>query len=177
MQEIASMMDRDETRNRVTIARDARLELAMFNIEVEAPDSEDEEQEHAHNIWGEGHKVNTAENDEEVGASDTDSIETVEYEKEDTNDQEKLGPVEEHEEIIMTSEDEEKDTTKEAVKVTNSAKKTNAERGLTSPLQRQNVIEIVSTQKSPPRRRSGSGTRSPPASPRRSPTSSPRLRS
>ena len=50
MHEIASMLEMDVKRSRITIAKDARLELARFNNEVEDPDSEDEEQEHTHNI-------------------------------------------------------------------------------------------------------------------------------
>ena len=56
----------------------------MFNNEVEATESEDEEQERAYNIGEDRHKVSTAHNDEEKDASDTDcstsweaSVETV----------------------------------------------------------------------------------------------------
>ena len=47
MKEIANMMDRDEARNRTT---KSRSELTMFNIEVKATESEDEDQEHLYNI-------------------------------------------------------------------------------------------------------------------------------
>ena len=174
MKEISQMMDREEARN---LTNKSRSEFAMFDIEAEATESEAEEQEHAYNIGGDRHKVNTANTDEDEDASDTDSISTVEYYKEDRNEQEKPGFEEKPEEIIMISEDDEKDATEEAVKVNKSANKPNAEMGPTSPLQRQNVIKVVGKQRSPPRRRSGSGTSSPPPSARSSPTSSPRLRS
>ena len=97
MHEIASMVDRDEKRSRITIARDARLELARLNREVDDRDTEEDEQEHTHNIWGEGLKVHTTENDEDESTSDTDSIETIKYEYEDKNEQGKLGSEEENE--------------------------------------------------------------------------------
>ena len=44
-------------------------------------------------------------------------------------------------------------------------------------LERQNVVELINIQQSPPRRLTGSSQRSPPPSARRLPNSSPRLRS
>ena len=108
MHEIASMVDRDEKRNRIAMARDARLEIARLNEEIDDRDTGEDEQEHTHDIWREGLKVHTTESDENDSNSETDSIETIEYEYEDKNEQVKLGSEEENEEVKMTNTNEEK---------------------------------------------------------------------
>ena len=118
-------------------------------------------------------------NTEEEDTSDTDSISTVAYYKEDRYE-ERPGFEEKSEEVILISEDDEKEASEEA-KVINQANKPNDVMENISPSQRQNVIKVVGKQRSPPRsigiRRSGSSTSSSPPSARSSPTSSPRLRS
>ena len=73
----------------------------------------------------------------------------------------------------MTDNEEKKGPIEEATKST----LTDTKWETTNQLMRQNMVEFVSIQQSPPRRLSGSSQRSPPSSARGSPNSSPRLRS
>ena len=156
------MVDRDEKRNRMAMARETRYEISRLNREIEDHDTEEDEQEHTHEIGREGLKVNTSENDENESNSETESIDTIEYEYENKNEQVKPRSEEENEEIEMTDNDEKKGLIKE---VANSTL-TDTKRETANQPMRQNAVEFVSIQQSPPRRLSRSSQRSPPSSAR-----------
>ena len=104
MNEISKMLYMDEARS---LKARSRSEFAMFEREAEATESEaDKEQEHSNNLVGERQEVCPA-NTEEEDTSDTDSVSTVAYYKEDRYE-ERPRFEDKSEEVILISEDDEK---------------------------------------------------------------------
>ena len=113
MHEIASMVSRDEKRNRMAMARETRLEISRLNEEIDDRDTEEDEQEHTHEIGKEGSNVHTSENDENEENSETESVDTVEYEYNDKKKQAEHRSDEENEEVEMADNEENKGPTEE----------------------------------------------------------------
>ena len=169
MSEIEDFVSRNEKRSRLAQLRQTRLDITKIRDELEDRDNDEDVTDHSKETGDEGSKGHNSEDEETCENSETESIATVDYEFFENKD-----------EVKAESEDKNNDT-EEAAK---EGRKEPTEKDTKSAVsdtnwERNNVVERITFQKSPPRleRSTGSSRKCTPPSTRNSANSSPNLRS
>ena len=169
MTEIEDFVSRDEKRNRLALARQTRLDITKITDELEDRDNDEDEKDHSKETGEEGSKGHNSEDEETGENSETESVATVDYEFFENKDQAKAESEDKNNDAEEAVKEERKEPTDNDTK--SAVPDTNWDRN--------NVVEMITVQQSPPRleRPTGSSRRSTPPSARRSVNSSPTLRS